>query len=131
MVFTTEGFVEVAIESWPQWDLNARTQFRLEYPYWLSCQVMRSTRTQSQLCTASPIVSFAQCSDFISAIAFVSRHIYYNQNLAQVATLYIYIHIYIMYIIYIYIIYICACIYIYIYTYIIYIYICMYINIWK
>ena len=25
MVFTTEGFVEVAIESWPEWDLNPRT----------------------------------------------------------------------------------------------------------
>ena len=22
MVFTTEGFFEVAIESWPEWDLN-------------------------------------------------------------------------------------------------------------
>ena len=25
MVFTTEGFFEVAIESWPEWDLNAPT----------------------------------------------------------------------------------------------------------
>ena len=24
MVFTTEGFSEVAIESWPEWDLNPR-----------------------------------------------------------------------------------------------------------
>ena len=24
MVFTTEGFFEVAIESWPQWDMNLR-----------------------------------------------------------------------------------------------------------
>ena len=24
MVFTTEGFFEVAIESWPEWDLNPR-----------------------------------------------------------------------------------------------------------
>ena len=24
MVFTTEGFFEVAIESWPEWDLNSR-----------------------------------------------------------------------------------------------------------
>ena len=24
MVFTAEGFLEVAIESWPQWDLNPR-----------------------------------------------------------------------------------------------------------
>ena len=25
MVFITEGFFEVAIESWPEWDLNPRT----------------------------------------------------------------------------------------------------------
>ena len=24
MVFTTAGFLEVAIESWPEWDLNPR-----------------------------------------------------------------------------------------------------------
>ena len=24
MVFTTEGLIEVAIESWPQWDFNPR-----------------------------------------------------------------------------------------------------------
>ena len=24
MVFTAEGFFEVAIESWPEWDLNPR-----------------------------------------------------------------------------------------------------------
>ena len=24
MVFTTEGLLEVAIESWPEWDLNPR-----------------------------------------------------------------------------------------------------------
>ena len=24
MVFTTEGFLEVAIESWPEWDMNPR-----------------------------------------------------------------------------------------------------------
>ena len=24
MVFTTDGFFEVAIESWPEWDLNPR-----------------------------------------------------------------------------------------------------------
>ena len=24
MVFTTKGFLEVTIESWPEWDLNPR-----------------------------------------------------------------------------------------------------------
>ena len=26
MVFTTDGFFEVAIESWPEWDLNPQYQ---------------------------------------------------------------------------------------------------------
>ena len=25
MLFTTEGFFEVAMESWPEWDLNPRS----------------------------------------------------------------------------------------------------------
>ena len=25
VLFTTEGFLEVAIESWPMWDLNPRS----------------------------------------------------------------------------------------------------------
>ena len=25
MLFTTKGFFEVAIESWPEWDLNPRS----------------------------------------------------------------------------------------------------------
>ena len=40
---------------------------------------MNSTRTRSQLCTVTPISSFVQCSDFISAIAFVTHHICFNQ----------------------------------------------------
>ena len=34
MVFTTEGFFEVAIESWPEWDFNPRppTEFRSDAP---------------------------------------------------------------------------------------------------
>ena len=65
MIFTTEKFLEVAIESLPELDLNSQllNSNRLSY------QVMSSTRTQNQLCTASPILSFIQCSDFISAIA--------------------------------------------------------------
>ena len=32
MLFITEGFLEVAIESWPEWDLNSRplTEFYLD-----------------------------------------------------------------------------------------------------
>ena len=50
MVFTTEGLLEVAIESWPEWDLNPGPH-----------QAMSSTPTQSKLCTATPISSFSQC----------------------------------------------------------------------
>ena len=35
---------------------------------------------------ATPVSPFPQCSDLISAIAFVSRHNYHNQSLAQVIT---------------------------------------------
>ena len=45
---------------------------------------MSLNRNQSQLYTAIPVSSFVQCLGFILAIAFVSRHIYENWNLAQV-----------------------------------------------
>ena len=61
MVFTTEGFFEVAIESWPEWDLNPRLRNSVQTSNRLSYQAMSSTRTQSQLCTATPISSFVQC----------------------------------------------------------------------
>ena len=59
MVFTNEGLFEVTIESWLEWDLNHRISFRCSNR--LSYQAMSSTRTQSQLCTATPISSFVQC----------------------------------------------------------------------
>ena len=57
MVFLTEGFFEVAIESWPEWDLNPRPLNSVQ----TMNQAINSTRTQSQLCTATPISSFVQC----------------------------------------------------------------------
>ena len=45
----------------------------------LSYQAMRSTRTQSQLCRATPISSYCSVFTFRLAIAFVSRHICFNQ----------------------------------------------------
>ena len=30
MVFATDGFFEVAIESWPEWDLNPREMLRFK-----------------------------------------------------------------------------------------------------
>ena len=63
MIFTTEGFLEVAIESWPEWNWTA---------------------TFAQLLHFHLIV---QCSCFISAISIISRHICFKQNLAQVIML--------------------------------------------
>ena len=47
-------------------------------------QAMSSTHSQSELCRATPILSFIQCLDFISAIVLVSFHAYFNLNFAQV-----------------------------------------------
>ena len=62
MVFTTEGFLEVAIESWPEWVLNPRPLNSFQTSNRLSYQAMSSTCFQSQLCTAIPISS--PCSVF-------------------------------------------------------------------
>ena len=57
MVFTTEGLFEVAIESWPEWDLNPQplNSNRMSY------QTMSSIHTQSQLCAATLVSSSVQC----------------------------------------------------------------------
>ena len=60
MVFISEGFFELAIESWPEWDLSLRPLNSVQ-TISLSYQPMSLTRTQSQLCTATPISSFVQC----------------------------------------------------------------------
>ena len=53
----------------------------------LSYQAMNSTVSQSQLCTATPISFFVQCSRFILVFALVSFHICFLASLAQVITL--------------------------------------------
>ena len=86
ILFTTEGFFQVAIERKVGlsgiWTHNQWILFRCSN--WLSYQAISSTRTQSQLCTATPISLFARCH----------------------FSLYIYIHVhiilYIWYILYIY-----------------------------
>ena len=60
MVFTTEGFLEVAIEIWPEWDLNPRLLNSFRHSNRLRYQAMSSSRTQSQHCTGTPILSFVQ-----------------------------------------------------------------------
>ena len=85
-VFTTKAFLKVAINSWPECDLNPQPlNFRQSNQ--LRCQTMSSTRTQNQLCTPPLISSFVQCSDFISTIAFVSRHICQNCELNRIEML--------------------------------------------
>ena len=61
MVFTIEGLFEVAIESWAEWDSNPEFNSHSEP-------------------TLHSYSSFIVCSvsDFISAIVFVSRHVYFN-----------------------------------------------------
>ena len=50
---------EVAIKSWPKWDLNPPPLFRCSNQ--LRYQAMSLTGTQSQLCIATAISSFVQC----------------------------------------------------------------------
>ena len=45
MIFTTEGFFEVAIESWHEWDLNPRPVNSIQTLNRLSYQAMSSTGT--------------------------------------------------------------------------------------
>ena len=106
MVFTTEGFFEIAIESRPERNLNPRplNSFQTLYPIELS--YLSSTRTQSKLCTATLISSLS------SVFTFHFGHcLRQSPNLSPLS--------YIIYNIYIYTyIYIYVCIYIYIYIYI-------------
>ena len=48
---------------------------------------MRSTRSQSQVCTASPISSFCSVFTLHLGFAFVSHHICFKRSLGQVITL--------------------------------------------
>ena len=94
---TTDRFLQVAIGSWPLWDLTPDQWIPFRRSNRLRYQAMSSSGTQSQLCTASRISSL-------------------------VHYIYIYVYIYILYILYIYIyIYIRYSkytLYIYIYIYI-------------
>ena len=59
---TTEGFLEVAIESWPVWDLNRRPLNSVQTLNRLGYQAMSSTRSHSQFRTATSTSSL--CSVF-------------------------------------------------------------------
>ena len=78
MVFTTEGFFEVAIESWSEWDLNLQPLNSVQtlYPTELSSHELNS-HSQPTLYSYSNFI-ICSVSHFISANAFVSRHVYFN-----------------------------------------------------
>ena len=67
-----EGFFEVALESWPEWDLNPRPLNPTE----LSDHEINSHSEPS----LSSYSNFIVCSEsrFISAVAFVSCHLYFD-----------------------------------------------------
>ena len=83
MVFTTEVFFEVAIESWPEWDLNPQPLNSVQtlQPTELSGHEF-SSRSEPILYSYTNFI-FSSISDFISAIVSVSRHIYFNRNLVE------------------------------------------------
>ena len=94
VVFITEGFFQVAIESRPAWDLNPQSLNSVQtlLPTELSGHEFKS-QSEPTLCS---YLSFILCSvsGLISAIAFISRHVCFS--------IYIYIYIYILIYIYIY-----------------------------
>ena len=100
MVCITDRFFEVAIESWPEWDLKPERLNSIQHSNRLSYQAMSSTCTQSQLSTATPISSFVQCH--ISFWLFIVSHHIYNKYIYIYIYTYtfIYIYIYYMYILY-------------------------------
>ena len=79
MVFITEGFFEVAIESWPEWDLNPRPLNSDALTDW-------AIRPWVQLALRATLYSYSNfivcsVSHFISAIAFISRHVCQRKHL--------------------------------------------------
>ena len=76
MEFTTERFLKVAIESRPDWDLNPRPLNLVQtlLPTELSDHEF-NLYSEPTLYNYSNFI-FCSVSDFNSAIAFVSRHVY-------------------------------------------------------
>ena len=76
MVFTTEGFFKVAIESWPEWDLNPRPLNSVQTLY--STELSGHEFNSHSEPTLYSYSNFIVCSvsRFISANVFVSRHVY-------------------------------------------------------
>ena len=73
MVFTTEG---VAIESWPEWDLNPRPLNSVQKPTELLGHEFNS-HSEPTLYSYSNFI-ICSVSRFISAVAFDSPHVYFD-----------------------------------------------------
>ena len=77
MKYTTERFLQVALEHWPEWNLNPRP---LNLVHTLKQNELLG---QEFLSHSEPILYsifnfiLGSVSDFISAILFVSRHVYF------------------------------------------------------
>ena len=75
MVFTRDGIDQVAIERWPEWDLNPRPLNPPQPVQPTELPGHELTHTQSQLSTATPISSFVPCHISFGLFAFVSHHV--------------------------------------------------------
>ena len=79
MVFTTEGLFEVAIESWSEWELNLQPLNSVQQtlkPTELSGHEFNSHSEPTLYSCSNFIV--CSVSNFISAIVFISRHVYFT-----------------------------------------------------
>ena len=86
MVFTTGGIFEVAIESWPVWDLNPQPLNSVQtlQPTELSGHEFDS-HSEPNLYSYPNFIIFS-VSGFVSDVGFVSCHLYFDQNFLEVMT---------------------------------------------
>ena len=86
MVFITERFFEVAIDSWPEWDLKPRPLNSVQtlQPTELSSHDFNS-HSGPTLYSYSNFI-YCSVSHFISAVAFVSRHVCFHRIFVEVIT---------------------------------------------
>ena len=86
MVFISEGFFKVAIESWPEHELNRQPLSFVQtlYATELSGDELNSHSEPTLYSYSNFIV--CSVSHFILASAFVSRHVCFNRNFVEVIT---------------------------------------------
>ena len=99
-LFTIQRFLEVAIKGWPKWDFNTHDHsipFRRSNR--LSYKAMISTRTQSQLCTATPVSSFVQCRISFWLLP-SSVATFFNSKFMHITNIYIYNVLFFVFVVY-------------------------------